>query len=82
MYHMTPATHLVMCYDPGSSLRKRNNLQGKDGSTSVLYSLTNGLAWTDSENNVSGMGAGGSKGEPMTTAAEAGAKDTGSDGYR
>ena len=24
------------CYDPGSSLRKRNDLQGKDGSTSVL----------------------------------------------
>ena len=24
------------CYDPGSSLRKRNDLQGKDGSTSVF----------------------------------------------
>ena len=73
---------LQACYDPGSSLRKRNNLQGKDGSTSVLYSLTNGSAWTDAEYNISGARASGSKGEPMMTAAEAGAKDTGSDGYR
>ena len=26
----------LVCYDPGSSLRKRNDLQGKDGSTSVF----------------------------------------------
>ena len=31
------------CYDPGSSLRKRNDLQGKDGSTSVLRNLTNSV---------------------------------------
>ena len=34
----------------------------------------------DSEDNVSRTGTGGSKGESMTTAAEAGAEDTGSDG--
>ena len=70
------------CYDPGSSLRKRNDLQGKDGSTSVLRNLTNGSAWMNLEDNVSGMGAGGSKGESVTMAAEAGMEDTGSDGYR
>ena len=71
-----------MCYDPGSSLRKRNDLQGKDGSTSVFRSLTNGVVRASSKNNVSGMRTGGPKGESMTTAAEAGAEDTGSDGYR
>ena len=70
-----------LCYDPGSSLRKRNDLQGKDGSTSVFRNLTNGSAWADSENNVSGARASGSKGEPVTTTAEAGAEDTSSDGY-
>ena len=40
------------------------------------------MAWADLENNVSGTRASGSKGESMTTAAEAGAKDTSSDGYR
>ena len=69
------------CYDPGSSLRKRNDLQGKDGSTSVLQDLTNGVAWANAEDNVSGTGTSSSKGEPMTTAAEAGAEDTSSDGY-
>ena len=71
-----------MCYDPGSSLCKRNDLQGKDGSTSVFRNLTNGSAWTDAEDNVSGARTGGSKGESMMTAAEAGVEDTGSDGYR
>ena len=56
--------------------------KGKDGSTSILRNLANGSAWTDSKDNVSGMGTGGSKGEPLTTAAEVGAEDTGSDGYR
>ena len=70
------------CYDLGSSLHKRNDLQGKDGSTSILYSLTNGSAWTDAEDNVSGTRTSGFKGESMTTAAEAGTEDTGSDGYR
>ena len=56
--------------------------KGKDGSTSIFRNLTNGSAWVDAENNVSGARMGGSKGESMTTAAEAGAEDTGSDGYR
>ena len=61
---------------------KEMTFKGKDGSTSVFRNLTNGSAWTDVENNVSGTRAGGSKGESMTTAAEAGAEDTGSDGYQ
>ena len=73
---------LDLCYDLGSSLRKRNDLQGKDGSTSVLHNLTNGSAWADSKDNVSGARMGGSKGESMTTTAEAGAEDTSSNGYR
>ena len=56
--------------------------KGKDGSTSVFRNLTNGSAWTDAKNNVSRTRPGGSKGESMTTLAEAGAEDTGSDGYR
>ena len=56
--------------------------KGKDGSTSILRILTNGSAWVDSKDNVGGTGAGGSKGESLTATAEAGAKDTGSDGYR
>ena len=82
---LTPGLHKAIlektCYDPGSSLRKRNDLRGKDGSTSVLRNLTEGSAWADLEDNVSGMGAGGSKGESVTMAAEAGMEDTGSDGY-
>ena len=74
--------HTPYCYDPGSSLRKRNNLQGKDGSTSVFRNLTNGSARTSAENNVSGARTSGSKGEPVTTVAEAGTKDTGSNDYR
>ena len=60
---------------------KEMMFKGKDGSTSVFRSLTNGSARTDAENNVSGMGAGGSKSESMTMAVEAGAEDTSSDGY-
>ena len=60
---------------------KEMTFKGKDGSTSVLYSLTNGSAWADSEDNVSGMRTGGSKGKSMTTTVEAGAEDTSSDGY-
>ena len=55
-----PAQHF--CYDPGSSLCKRNDLQGKDGSTSALRDLTNGSAQEDAEDDVSRMRAGGSKG--------------------
>jgi hypothetical protein len=40
------------------------------------------VARVDSEDNVSRTGTSGSKGESMTTAAEAGAEGTGSDGYR
>ena len=75
-------TAVATCYDLGSSLRKRNDLQGKDGSTSILRSLTNSSAWADSEDNISGMGTGGSKGESLTATVETGAEDTGSDGYR
>ena len=71
-----------MCYDPGSSLLKRNDLQGKDGSTSVLRNLTNGVARADADDDISRTGTSGSKGESLTTVAEVGAEDTGSDGYR
>ena len=73
---------MTSCYDPASSLRKRNDVQGKGWLDFSSLGLTNGLARADSEDNVSGARASGSKGESMTTAAEAGAKDTGSDGYR
>ena len=49
-------------YDLGSSLRKRNDLQGKDGSTSALHYLTNGSAQVDVEDNASRTRTGGSKG--------------------
>ena len=56
--------------------------KGKDGLTSILRNLTNGLAWTDLEDNISGTGTSGPKGELLTTTAEAGMKDTGSDSYQ
>ena len=56
-------------------------LKGKDGSTSVLCNLTNGSAWANSKDNVGRTRASGSKGELLTTTAETGAEDTGSDGY-
>ena len=61
---------------------KEMMFKGKDGSTSVLHNLTNGLAWANSKDNVGGMRTSGSKGELLTATAGAGAKDTGSDGYR
>ena len=70
------------CYDPASSLCKRNDVQGKGWLDFKSLSLTNGSAWTDTEDNVSGVRMGGSKGESMATVAEEGAEDTGSDGYR
>ena len=57
-----PTETLLTCYDPGSSLRKRNDLQGKDGLTSVLCNLTNGSVRADSEDDVSGVGTSSSKG--------------------
>ena len=72
---------MLLCYDPASSLRKRNDVQGKGRLDFSSLDLTNGSARADSEDNVSGTRAGGSKGESMTTAAEAGAEDTSSDGY-
>ena len=72
---------LYQCYDPGSSLCKRNDLQGKDGSTLVLQYLTNGSAWTDAKGNVSGARTGGFKGQLLMVAVEVGTKDTGSNGY-
>ena len=61
---------------------KEMTFKGKDGLTSILRNLTNGLAWTDLEDNISGTGTSGPKGELMTTAAEVGMEDTSSDGYR
>ena len=69
------------CYDPASSLRKRNDVQRKGWLDFNSLDLTNGLARADAEDDVSKTGSGCSKGEPMTTAAEAGAEDTSSDGY-
>ena len=56
--------------------------KGKDGLTSVLQDLTNGLAQVDAENDVRGARMGGVKGQLLTAAAEVGAKDTSSDGYQ
>ena len=53
---------LGSCYDPGSSLHNRNNLQEKDSLTSIFCNLTNGLAGMDAEYNVSRTGVRGSKG--------------------
>ena len=72
---------LAQCYDPASSLRKRNDVQGKGWLDFNSLDLTNGVAWKDLEDNVSGARAGGSKGESMMTVAEAGAEDTSRDGY-
>ena len=69
------------CYNPASSLRKRNDVQGKGWLDFSSLDLTNGLARACSEDNVSRTRAGGSKGESMTTVAEAGTEDTSSDGY-
>ena len=71
---------MLQCYDLGSSLHKRNDFQGKDGSTSILCNLTNGSAWTDAD-NISRMRTGGSKGQPLMVVVEAGAEETGSNGY-
>ena len=40
------------------------------------------MVGADVEDNVSRARTGGPKGEPVTMAAEVGAEDTGSDGYR
>ena len=71
----------ALCYDPASSLRKRNDVQGKGWLNFSSLGLTNGVARADAEDNISGTGTGGSKGESVTTTAEAGAEDTSSDGY-
>ena len=52
----------IFCYDPVSSLRKRNDVQGKGWLNFSLLNLTNGVARADSENNVGGARACGSKG--------------------
>ena len=72
----------MVCYDPASSLCKRNDVQEKGWLDFSLLNLAKGVAWADTENNVSGTRTGCSKGESTTTAAEAGTEDTGSDGYR
>ena len=60
---------------------KEMTFKGKGWLDFSLLDLTNGVARTDAEDNVSGARTGGSKGESTTTAAEAGAEDTSSDGY-
>ena len=92
--HSVPSTHHVVhhlwvscdCHLDVTIRRllyaKEMTCKGKDGSTSVLYNLTNGSAWADSEYDVSRTRTSGSKGESMTAAAEAGVEDTSSDGYR
>ena len=61
---------------------KEMTFKGKDGLTSVLQNLTNDLAWANAEDNISRMGMGDSKGQPLTVVAEMGMNDTDSDGYR
>jgi hypothetical protein len=61
---------------------KEMTFKGKDGSTSVLQYLTNGSAWADMKDDVRWVRMGGSKGQPLTAAMEAGAEDTGSNSYR
>ena len=61
--------------------QKKMTFKGKDGSTSVFRNLTNGSAWADAENNISGTRTSDSKGESMTATVEAGAEDTSSDCY-
>ena len=53
---------LAVCYDPASSLCKRNDVQGKGWLDFNSLSLTNGVARADSEDNVSGAWASGPKG--------------------
>ena len=75
-------TEHPFCYDLGSSLCKRNDLQGKDGSTSALCNLTNGLAWgSDVKDGISQVMSLDVKGQPLMAVVEAGAEDIGSDGY-
>ena len=50
------------CYDPASSLRKRNDAQGKGWLDFSSLNLANGSMWADMEDNVSGTRTGGSKG--------------------
>ena len=52
----------VKCYDPASSLRKRNDVQGKGWLDFNSLSLTNGSAGSDTKDDVSGTWTGGSKG--------------------
>ena len=59
---LSPRFVFHSCYDPASSLRKRNDVQGKGWLDFSLLGLTNGVAWADSEDNVSWARTGGSKG--------------------
>ena len=60
----TPVLRLqgAMCYDPASSLRKRNDVQGKGWLDFSSLNLTSRSAWFDTKDNVSGAGSGDSKG--------------------
>ena len=72
---------LQLCYNPASSLHKRNDVQGKGWLDFSSLDLTNRLVRADTEDNISRARTGDSKGESVTTTAEAGAEDTSSDGY-
>ena len=50
------------CYDPASSLRKRNDVQGKGWLNFSSLNLTNRLAQADTEDDISWTRACGSKG--------------------
>ena len=49
------------CYDPASSLRKRNDVQGDGWLDFSSLDLTNSVAGANSEDNVGGARASGSK---------------------
>ena len=69
------------CYDPASSLRKRNDIQGKGWLDFNSLNLTNDSARADTKDSVSRARVSGPKGESMATSVEVGAEDTSSDGY-
>ena len=62
IYGLTQAHIMKLCYDPASSLRKRDDVQGKGWLDFSSLNLTKGVAWADTENNVSGTRTSGSKG--------------------
>ena len=60
--HVDHCFVVANCYDPASSLCKRNDIQGDGWLDFSSLNLANGSAWVDSEYNVGGTRMGGSKG--------------------